>query len=347
MDELVIEALLEGSHRRPTDDEITARWSDCAEAKIATCQRAVDEGIDEGIRECDTVRFIEPPPGRQVAELEGLENCLSRVRDQEDALARCVKDTEPKHAAGRTECPPDADEVSAVLHGCVADRTSELKRAQCLKELALPPDRCSPVDVSKTWATFRDQLDYDRLYEQARVVACDVTLRQAGRLGHLRGVNEAEASLKEAASYCPLGDNDPKIIKVREDLARAQAEQEAEDASREAATKEAKRCGGGTTTAFVMFRTAGQPMPKDMHGCRYAVFGKVIGGTDTLLLLAMPGQSGDGYLHVLRTREPFMDGTFFMSNRMAVFEGVETVPFSNGSSHRLPVFRLLPESAQR
>jgi hypothetical protein len=211
-------------------------------------------------------------------------------------------------------------------------------RAHCLSLIAATT-KCPIVNVAGAWSQFDATTKRPAVYETLRASACKQVVGDI--VGAIDNHDERgiDAELANAAIFCT---SDPDLAQMAS--LRTQVEKLHEYKRQESEKLNAvDRCGGGTTMAFVMRVTVGgRDVPKDVSGCRYTLFGKVVSSNKEFIQLTNI-TSGD-YAHLIRTSETFVDGTVFSADRVryATYEGLQRVTLHDGSSHAFHVFRLLP-----
>jgi len=175
-------------------------------------------------------------------------------------------------------------------------------RDACVAPYSTYAPKCGLLDAHSAWQAFASHDEADRRTQAEKRVAAE---------------HDAKAA-KEAA------DREAKLAKQAADLAEKTAKEDA-------------RCNGHSTLAFAT-KLKTEPALSSPKGCRYQVIGRVVSTNNVFVAIVDPTSGGS--MHLLRTREPFPDGTV-LDGRVAAYDGIEKVEMADGNTQALAVFKLV------
>jgi hypothetical protein len=317
----------------PTANDVNDSWAQCVKRQLQRCQDAVDANIDDGLRQCADVAWNDLPSEMQRPDAVGTVSCLQQAKAEQSALRTCIANTEADQYELR--CPTIAGQATC-------GRTRLAERFRCMNQE--PTTLCSLVNVADDWAAFRTANKIDALREEARVAACADQIERTTLAERAGDARRTEGELASAAATCTTDAERTPLAQLNDDVAKLKLAADEKAQKKDLAVKEAMRCGGGTTMAFVMMATAGgRGVPKDTQGCRYVLFGKVRSSNQQFTQLT--NFTDDEYAHLIRTNEAFVTGTVFTGDsrvRYATYAGIQRITLADGSSHALHAFKLLP-----
>jgi hypothetical protein len=175
-------------------------------------------------------------------------------------------------------------------------------RDACVAPYSTYAPKCGMLDANSSWQAFASHDEADRRTQGAQRAAAE---------------REAKAA-KEAA------DREAKLAKEAADRTEKTAKEDA-------------RCNGHSTLAFAT-KLKTEPTLSSPKGCRYQVIGRVVSTNNVFVAIVDPTSGGS--MHLLRTREPFPDGTV-LDGRVAAYDGIEKVEMADGNPQALAVFKLV------
>ncbi len=175
-------------------------------------------------------------------------------------------------------------------------------REACVAPYKTYAPKCGLLDANGAWQAFATHDEADRRTQEEQ-----------------RAAAAREAKLaKEAA------EREAKLAKEAADRAEKLAKEDA-------------RCNGHSTLAFAT-KLKSEPTLSSPKGCRYQVVGRVVSTNNVFVAIVDPTSGGS--MHLLRTREPFPDGTV-IDGRVAMYDGIEKVELADGTTQALAVFKLV------
>ncbi len=230
--------------------------------------------------------------------------------------------------------------IDAWFASCVADRIRACQAAldtsldagvTCWTGAPWPevPPSIDPAAVAQTASCLQELV----------VVAADLRTCTALKPGTTR--DSCVALYVGYAPKCGLlrAEHAVHALPAHEDIERLVAAN-AEVAAAQAAViaKESARCHGRTTVDFAL-KLKSERNLASAPGCRYQVIARVVDHNNAFIQLVDPTSGGAS--HLLRTKEPFPDGTV-ISDRVAVFDSIENAEMADGTVRQSAVFKLQP-----